>query len=255
MTEERRVSTILVPIDFHGIDPAALDTLIRVARRLDRSLLAVVLENRLLQRVAELPFTTEILLSTGTERSLERDHLHRYHSKVAGETTRKLHELAERDRIKLTFESDEGDRWHCVLARQGEMDIFIPARGRWYRQPGTSPVDGHLIPRLGLVLTRGQIDRKTAGAAAALAEAGLVGSLYMLCNGDPGGEIQSLLSRAGCPLHLQSHFSADPASIANLMRRSPYDLLLIPRDCLSGLRPSVLGAGLDEMGGQVMVIS
>lgn len=255
MTEQRIVSTILVPIDFYGISPRAMDTLIRIARRLDRNLLGVVLENRLLQRVAELPFTTEILLSTGTERSLERDHLHRYHSRVAGETTRRLHELAERDKIKLAFESEEGDRWHCVLTRQGEMDVFIPARDRWLQRPATTDRNHHLITRLGLVLTGGQSDQKTLAAATALAEAGLVGSLYLLSNGAPDPGIHAAFARCGCHVHLQSHFRADPTSVASLIRRSPYDLLLLPRDCLSGVRPAALGAGLDDTGGQVMVIS
>ena len=66
---------ILVPIDLYGINRRNLETLVRIARQLDRGLLGLLLDDTRLRRVADLPFTTEITLGSGRERSLLRDHL------------------------------------------------------------------------------------------------------------------------------------------------------------------------------------
>ena len=62
--------SILVPIDLQGIGRDTLETLVRIARLLDRGLLGLLLEDIRLQQVADLPFTTEITLIGGRERSL-----------------------------------------------------------------------------------------------------------------------------------------------------------------------------------------
>ena len=79
MTELSTRRSILVPIDIHGINRDALETLVRIARQLDRSLLGLMLEDIRLQRVADLPFATEITLAGCHERNLMRAHLSQRH--------------------------------------------------------------------------------------------------------------------------------------------------------------------------------
>ena len=255
MSELQTRTTILVPIDYHGINPATLETLVLIARLLNRRLLGLILENPRLQRVAELPFTTEILLSSGVERSLERDHLSRHHSQVAEDTRRRLLALAQQASIELDFEDDQGERWHAALSRNGESDIFIPPRRRWQTPPSPGKARYPVVQRLGLLLGGGPMDRRLVATVLALEEAGLVASVYVLSPGRPDPELCSPLLRGRARCHLQSGAPTDAAGLANLIRHSPYDLLIIARDQLAALPEATLDRALEEAGGQVMVVS
>ena len=115
MTEQSTRRRILVPIDLQGIGHGALETLVHIARLLDRGLLGLLLEDIRLQQAADLPFATEITLLGGRERSLLRDHLSQRHSLVSTDTRRLLNDLARRDQVELAFENAAGSRLHSAL--------------------------------------------------------------------------------------------------------------------------------------------
>lgn len=255
MTERQATSTILVPIDYHGISPAALELLVHIAGQLNRRLLGLVLQNPRLQRIAELPFTTEILLASGQERRMERDYLTRRASLVAGDTRRRLLEAAQKARIELTFEDDHGERWHAALARDGALDLFIPPRQRWHRSLPAPAGARAPIPRLGVLLTGGATDKRVVATAVALEQAGLVGRAYLLSARHADAATFAPLLRGPTPGVLQPGVATDPASLLALLRNSPYDLLLVHRESLTHLPPVQLEAALDDAGGQVMVIA
>lgn len=246
---------ILVPIDLYGVNRRTLELLVQIARQLDRSLLGLLLEDTRLQRVAELPFTTEISLESGRERSLLRDHLSQRHSKVTADTQRILNELAERDKIQLHYEDAAGARWHTALERDGQLDIFFPARRRW--QIATR---GHGRPdsaalRIGLVLAQTEQDQRVLDAAGLILKAGLGGDVYVLSDrAPPPGQLQPLY-QPNTRVGIQSNLSCHPATVIHLIRQSPYDLLLLPRDCLQGISPESLDTALDKSGAQVLVIN
>lgn len=175
--------TILVPIDLHGITRDAMETVVRLARQLDRPLLGLVLEDVRLQQVAALPFATEITLLGGRERSLLRDHLSQRHSLVSGDSRRLLHELAHREQVELVFETSSGTRLHCALERGGQLDVFFPARQRWQRARPSRPANGRPFQRLGLVLAGCEQDARVLEAAALLLRAQLVADVYVLSVG------------------------------------------------------------------------
>lgn len=254
MTEQPEGATILVPIDYHGVSPATLDMLVRIAGKLNRRLLGLVLESQRLQRVADLPFATEILLGSGQERRLERDPLNRRSSRVADDTRRRLLELARQARIELSFEDDHGDRWHAALTREGSLDLFIPPRARWHR-PSTAGGARPLIPRLGILLNGGAMDTRMVATALALEQAGLVGRAFLLSGGRPDPAMVAPLLRGRVPGVLQQGVATDPASLMSLLRRSPYDLLLVHREALTAIPPMQLEAALEDAGGQVMVVA
>lgn len=255
MTEPNGRRSILVPIDLHGVNRSTLETLVRIARQLDRRLLGLLLEDSLLQQAADLPFTTEITLRGGLERSLLRDHLSARHSLVNTDTRRQLNELAERDQVPLSFENAAGARWHTALARDGHLDIFFPARQRWHAATAVYPGRGGIIKRLGVVLPPSQDYSRLINTAAALLEAGLVGDIYVLSRRPPLPEQLHDLYRPGHQVRLQANFSCDAASLAGLIRQSPYDLLMLPRECLQGIPPDLLEAALDKSGGQVLIVN
>jgi hypothetical protein len=118
---------ILVPIDPHGMHPVVLETIVRIARQLDRNLLGLLLEDIRLLKIADLPFTTEISLNSGQERDLLRDHLLQHHSLINAEIRRQLVDLAARNHVELSFENAAGERWTTMMERHEKQDIFLPA--------------------------------------------------------------------------------------------------------------------------------
>lgn len=255
MNDREARTTLLVPIDYLGISPTTLDTLVHIARLLNRRLLGLVLESPRLQRVAELPFATEILLGSGVERSLGRDHLSRYNSQLAAETRRRLLELAQQARIELSFETDLGERWHAALNRLEGSDIFIPPRRRWQRPPSATGRRPRAVSRLGLLLGNDALNQRLVKTTLELAEAGLVASVYVLCPGKPDLNLCAPLLRSQAHCHLLSGAPSDAAGVADLIRRSQYDLLIIPREQIAEIPSALLDAALEEAGGQVMVVS
>lgn len=254
MTESGARRAILVPIDLHGITRDALETVVRIARQLDRSLLGLMLEDIRLQRVADLPFATEITLIGGRERSLLRDHLSQRHSLVSADTRRLLHELANRDQVELVFETASGARLHTALERDGQLDIFFPARQRWQRVALTRTGPSRPIRRLGIVLGGTEQDARILDVTAMLLRAQLVADVYVLSVGPiERGQLDSLY-QPGNRVCMQGRLQNDPAGITRLIRHSPYDLLLLPRDCLQGIPNEELDATLDKSAGQVLVI-
>jgi len=254
-TELTARRSILVPIDLHGISRDDLETLVRIARQLDRGLLGLMLEDIRLQQVADLPFATEITLSGARERSLLRDHLSQRHSLVSTDTRRLLFELASRDRVELSFENAAGHRLHTALERDGQLDIFFPARQRWRLVAASRPIQGKPVRRLGLVLARTGQDAKVIETARLLQDAALVGDIYVVSVGPLDRSQLDSLYRPGSRICVQANLSCDPASITRLIRQSAYELLLIPRDCLSGIPPQVLDDALEKSGGRVLVIN
>jgi hypothetical protein len=255
MTEQAVRRSILVPIDLHGISRENLETLVRLARLLDRGLLGLILEDVRLQQVADLPFTTEITLSGGAERSLLRDHLSLRYSRVSSATRRQLNDLAQRDRVELSFENAAGSRLLTALERDGQLDIFFPARRRWQLVVAARPTAGKVVRRLGIVLARGEQDHKVLEIAQLLQQAGLVGEIYVISVGPLDRAQLDRLYRPGSRICVQANLSCDPATITRLIRQSSYDLLLLPRDCLRDIAPEMLETALDKAGGQVLVIN
>ena len=255
MTDTVARRAILVPIDLHGITRDALETVVKLARQLDRRLLGLLLEDIRLQQVAELPFATEITLVGGRERSLLRDHLSQRHSLVSTDTRRLLHELANREQVELVFENSSGSRLHTALERDGQLDIFFPARQRWQRAALVRPAGGRPIRRLGIVLAGCEQDARVLEITAMLLDAQLVAEVYVLSVGPLDRSQLQQLYKQGNRICLQANLHRDPASITRLLRQSHYDLLLLPRDCLQGIAAQALDATLDKSGGQVLVIT
>jgi hypothetical protein len=246
---------ILIPIDLHSINRRSLETLVHLARRLDRGLLALLLEDIRLQQVADLPFTTEITLSGSGERSLQRDHLSVRHNRVINSTRKMLSELAQRNRVELLFEETSGQRLHCSLGRDGEIDVFFPPRHQWLLPAtggGSRPL---FINRLGVLLTHTEQGRRVLEAAHTLLHSGQVGDVYLLAENEPSAEQRHALSRPGHRLSVQTGFRCDPIALAMLLRRSPYDLLLLPRNCLGGIAYQELDNALETSGGEILLIS
>lgn len=255
MTDTLPPRKILVPIDFYGVSRASLQTLVGIAGKLNRGLLGLMLEDLRLQRVADLPFTTEILLHGCEERSMQREQLSRRHNLASADTSKLLKELALRGQVDLVLEHVVGDRMHTALARDAGLDIFFPARQRWQQIAARPSARRKAIARLGCVLAHTAQDQAVIETAHLLQKAGLVGETYVVSTGTLNRAQLDSLYQPGSRVCVQANLHRDPASIGKLLRHSPYDLLLLPRDCLQGIAPEALEAALDKASGQLLVIN
>tara|TARA_R110001599_G_scaffold353231_1_gene590938 strand:+ start:8787 stop:9554 length:768 start_codon:yes stop_codon:yes gene_type:complete len=255
MTDTLPPRKILVPIDFYGVSRASLQTLVQIAGQMQRGLLGLMLEDLRLQRVADLPFTTEILLHGGEERRMQREQLSRRHSLASADTGKRLKELAQRGQVDLVLEYVVGDRLHTALARDAGLDIFFPARQRWQQVAARPSARHKAIARLGCVLAHTAQDQAVIETAHLLQKAGLVGEIYVVSTGALNRAQLDSLYQPGSRICVQANLHRDPASIGKLLRYSPYDLLLLPRDCLQGIAPEALEAVLDKASGQLLVIN
>jgi hypothetical protein len=253
MTDKSAVGTrIVVPIDLYGIPPGVLQNLVSIAHNLKCDLLGLILEDVRLQQAATLPFTTEIILDSGRERNLQLAQIERRHSQTTGDTRASLLELAGKQQVKLVFEQAVGLRTRGALASEHPGDLFIPPRERWrVAQLRTRP----RVPRMVLLLSGGERDARLLQAAQTLIEAGQVGQVYQLTlgHGRPP-DAGALTPRPGSVI-CHGSIGVTPAAIIGLLRGSPYDLLILPRDALAGIPAALVEQALEESPGQVLIVS
>lgn len=246
---------ILVPIDLHGINRTTLETLVRIASLLDRKVLGLILEDTRLQQVADLPFTTEITLEGGRERSFLRDHLSQRQSQISTQARRQLDELAASHHVELSFEDARGKRWTSARERDGHQDIFLPPRNHWHGQAHTSGARHYNIRRMGVVLPHGLKDDNVIAVATALVKADLAGDVYLITGRPPLPEQLHALYRRGHQVRLQSNVTCSTENLLGLIRQSPYDLLLLPGASLQDIPPVELDTALDRANGQILIIN
>lgn len=247
--------SIVVPISLYGINADTLRALVRIAHQLDSSLLGLLLEDIRLHQAAALPFATEISLGSGRERSFSGSQQSSSLKFRGDDTRRRLHDLALQGQVELAFENLGAAHLHSILERNGQRDIFFPARHRWQLQANRPGFNPPLLRRLGVVLTNATQDPRVLRVAQTLMQTGLVAELYLISAGSPSQSQLEMLYRPGARICVQSDLEPGPAAITSLIRQAGYNLLLLPRDALRGIPPELLDAALDQAGSQVLVIN
>lgn len=253
MSKETRQAVLLVPIDLHGISRATLENLVLISHRLQREMVGLLLENEQLQQIADLPFTTEVVRSSGRERGLQRAELQRQHYAVMQHTRQLLDQLAASRHVSLSYREAAGNRLHSALKLTIDADVLFPSRQRWrLTRPGWAPP--RPFPRLGLLLGGTPTDQRTLAISDTLVKAGLVERIYVLSESAPNAEQLNRLAHHGTRVCVQSNLALKPSDLTALIRNNAYDLLLLPANSLGDIPPTVLDAALEETTGEVMVI-
>ncbi len=254
MADPPAIKTIVLPIDAHGVSRATLDILVRVARQLDCALLGLFVEDARLQRVADLPFATEVVLTSGGERRLQPERLRSHFGKVSRDTRAVLEQLAGDNRVQLTCETASGARLGAVLQRAGGVNIFLPGRERWPARH-TPRIRRPAIPRLGVLLGAPEEDQRLLSVAGTLVDAGLVGVVHVLSPGALDAERRGAIERLGLAVRVVRLDGLDRQGVTGLIRRSPYDLQVLPFSCVQEIPPAQLESALDASRGQVLVVT
>jgi hypothetical protein len=130
-----------------------------------------------------------------------------------------------------------------------------PPPRRWHDRVHASGKKKHSIGRLGVVLPHGLEDERVVATTAALVKADLVGDVYLLTRRPLLPEHLHQLYRQGHQVRLQANFGCRAEDLLDLIRQSPYDLLLIPGACLHDIAPAELDAALDKASGQILIIN
>jgi hypothetical protein len=251
-TEQGVPPAIVVPIDLYGINSTALEILVGIAHKLQRNVVGLILEDLRLQQVARLPFATEIILGSGRERKLLPASLSQRHSQIAKDTCKRMQDVASKNRVELVFDYSSGSRLFCALERSSQTDIFFPARRPERKHRGAKHKG---IAVAGLVLTGSGDDTKGIGIARALASTNLIRDIYLLGKEKPSAELLRELGAGGKRVIWQYSGALPATMIPNMIRESAYDLLLLPREAIAAIPPSVLDAALEHSASEVLIIN
>lgn len=249
---ERR--TILIPIDAHGVDRPSLETLVGIARELDRGLLALVLENTRLRQVAQLPFTTEVVLAGAGERNLLPEDVGAQSSGTRY-IRQTLADLAKQSRVSVDFESAAGEMLDTAMLREGRSDIFLPQRQRLGAL--ATRYAPHRVPRrsLGLVLTGSADDASVVATACAVLSLNGEHDVYLLCTDQPAPMHLDMLSRGNTRLCVRRNFKATADNICDLIRQPGYSVKVLPRSALANVPPEKLTPAIEAARGQILLVS
>ena len=252
MVIERR--TIMVPIDAHRVDRPSLETLVGIARELDRGLLALVLENTRLRQVAQLPFTTEIVLAGAGERNLQPEDVSA-ESSGTRYIRQTLADLAKQSRVTVNFESAASEMLDTAMLREGMSDIYLPQRQR--RGALVTRYTPHRVPRrsLGLLLTGSEEDASVVATACAALSLGGEHDIYLLCADQPTPTHLEMLSRGNTRVCVRSNFKATADNICHLIRQPGYSVKVLPRSVLADIPREKLTPALEAAQGQILLVA
>ncbi len=134
MTDAAAPREICVAIDPWGIRLGSLEIAVLIAERLNAGLRGLLVGDQLLHQVAQLPFTTEVLVHTGEERNLAQESLTSSQHKNLQLIAKMLEQATRARQVSFRLEVDRDILPLGVLLRQ-QQDLFLPAR----RRPATPP--------------------------------------------------------------------------------------------------------------------
>lgn len=123
------IRRILVALDSSAPTPARLEVATELARRLSAELEGLFVEDDELLRLAALPFTTQVNLSTGGRQPLDRTELESQMTRLAAKAQRQLATVAERDRVAWSFRTVRGRIAHEVASAAEGADLVIVEGG------------------------------------------------------------------------------------------------------------------------------
>jgi len=255
MTSDISHGGILVPIDIYGVSRTTLEVLVRVAERLQASLFGLILEDPRLQKAATLPFAREIVMATGLEREFYMDSLMRLQQSLSRDVRRLFDELAAPGKIELKLETSSAGRSLKSLMREG-MDLYLPTRRRWPRSsamlPGARP---RCLRRLGLFYDRSPQARRALEIGLALVRDGLVREVGLIASGPVPLTDVATFADVGVRTFVHRLAVDCQQEVADLFRRSAFDLVLVPRNLLLPLATDTLEAALEETASEILILA
>ncbi len=201
-TDTPRVSTARVLLGLEGSAPAQelLSAATALARGLHAELAGLFVEDEALLRMAALPFTREVGLSSGVARSIELGDLERTLQRQAEHVRQELARVAVELTLPWSFRVARGSLLEQVLGAAAATDLIVLARRRW-SVGGAVGGRSEPAPVVCALFDATEGGNRALLAALDLAE-GRPEQVSLLVGGSSASSLQSLRERAAQALHV-----------------------------------------------------
>ncbi len=193
----------MVPLHIKGINRHALEALVWLAARLQASLIGLIIENQTLFEAAELPFTTEVFITTGEERKLFSETLRRRHRRMPPALENEIEHLTAKSgvKFKLAYSADNG--YHLGSGATTTQTLLDMRRDIYF--PATRVILG-ADSRTGLLLAPTCFKRVKVFYDESPAAENAIQTLHALVGSDKTTDIV-LISESNLPLTLVESLS------------------------------------------------
>jgi hypothetical protein len=129
-TDSSRNVQILLALDSTSDNRAAMRAAVALAARLRAQLLGLFLEDTNLLRLADLPFTREIMRWSAQERPLTEQDLLLSLRALASRTEMELGRVAAKANVRWSFRVERGPRLKLLMEASGTSDVLLVAEHR-----------------------------------------------------------------------------------------------------------------------------
>lgn len=230
-SKEPGLRELCIAIDPHGISRASLNTAIILAERFKIGLFGLFISDDRLHRVAQLPFTTEVVISTGEERELlaEAVELVNQRSLMAIRNLFEQIALPQKQRFRLEV-SSAGLSLRLLL--ENRQDLFLPARKKRFRTANQQSLEP--LKRVKWVYDGSEACERARLLLLELVHAGMTQEVLLLPRCAAPRQTLAELSRAGARIYWLEY--AGGTELAQQLKTPPHgDLLLLPASSVDGL--------------------
>jgi nucleotide-binding universal stress UspA family protein len=250
------IRRILVALDSCGHDPAALESVVDLASRLEAELFGLFVEDINLLRSAALPFVRQVNLVTAADEQFDSSSTERQLRARASRAQRCLESAAKRKKVKWSFRTVRGRTSDEFASAAEEADLLVveravrPSRGEFHGGGPTRQAASR-VPRSLLLLRReGLLGRPTLLAYDGGEEAERAAEVAARLSGEEYGPLEVLalagstdrqielvqklrqqLTPYGVEARFSSLFPSDLTALKALIRAVGGGLLVVGAGC------------------------
>lgn len=255
MTTRPDFGRILLAVDAAGIAPAALESLVRVAARLNAALDGLYVEDAEVRRVADLPFTTEIAAATGQEREFSAASVERANRALSSKVRTHLAALAGEQNVRWSFATAAGTRLQSALEAAHESDVLLLARGnRAALLHGHAPHRGERFRTVSFLYDASAESERALSVIHALRHDSLTREVIIVSATGAPTRVLRDLANSGLRTHSHATSERDPAALARELRRMHAGLLILPRRLFAARVPRRQAAALEATACSLMLL-
>lgn len=239
------VMEIRVAIDIHGMSRSSLEAMAFIAERVKASLVGMFTQDLLLLRVAELPFTTEVVRSTGEERHLYADSLRSRHELALSRVKGVLEECARSRQLSCRFEVHEQPA--LADGQGGQVSgVYLPGN----RRRTTAQAQ-----RLKIFYDGSAEGQRALDMAQTLVDAGLCRELLLVSVTSVPATVLGDLSSRDARVYLLNEVADQQRVLHRIVDGPAVDLVVVPRTLVVGIEDQLLRASLGSSvsGGTLLV--
>lgn len=232
---------ICLTINMRGISRATLEAAVRIAERMNTGLLGLFVDDVQLQQVADLPFTTEVIRSTGEERNLYAEHLRHRSRQLAASIQSLFQECARARHVECRFEVRQKRESVKVLMGQGR-GLMVPGNPR----RGGLPIRPVQASRVKVLFDGSDQALRALDLVQGLIDNGQCRELYLVNMGALNTRVLSDMTGRGVRVYLLNVHRDEPSIVRQLVDGPEADLVIVPRGMAEGISDPVLHQAVEN---------